>query len=109
MPSSRGSSRPGVKLSSPASPALEADSLSAEPPGKPIHANKGGLGWFALVGPPVKSLAILTLENVSLVTLRDKFHVLLFGSSHLTYMELSGLVFESSILPSLTPFSEFLQ
>ena len=44
---------PGIKPSSPASPALEAGFLSTEPPGKPIHANKGGLRWFALIGPPV--------------------------------------------------------
>ena len=44
---------PGIKPVSPASPALEADSLSTELPGKPIYANKGGLRWFALVGPPV--------------------------------------------------------
>ena len=33
MPSSRGSSRPGIE---PASPALQADYLLSEPPGKPL-------------------------------------------------------------------------
>ena len=35
VPSSRGSSRPRIKAKSPASPAFQIDSLSAEPPGKP--------------------------------------------------------------------------
>ena len=35
MPSSRGSSDPGIKPLSPASPVLQVDSLPAEPSGKP--------------------------------------------------------------------------
>jgi len=36
MPSSRGSPNPGIELRS---PALPADSLQSEPPGKPFHSN----------------------------------------------------------------------
>ena len=40
MPSSRGSSNPGIK---PRSPASQADSLSTEPPGKPKNTGVGSL------------------------------------------------------------------
>ena len=37
MPSSRESSNPGIEPESPASPALQVDSLPTEPPGKPLN------------------------------------------------------------------------
>ena len=40
MPSSRGSSNPGIKLRS---PTLQADSLVSEPPGKPKNTGAGSL------------------------------------------------------------------
>ena len=42
FPFSRGSSQPGIK---PRSPALRADSLSAEPPGKPKNSVVGSLPY----------------------------------------------------------------
>ena len=43
MPSSRGSSQPGIK---PRSPALQVDSLPAEPPGKPKNTGVGSLSYL---------------------------------------------------------------
>ena len=57
---SRGSSQLGIE---PGSPALEADSLPTEPPGKPLVPGPGIKpmspdfeGWFLTTGPPRKSL-----------------------------------------------------
>ena len=43
MPSSRGSSQPGIK---PRSPALQVDSLPSEPPGKPKNTGVGSLSYL---------------------------------------------------------------
>ena len=43
MPSSRGSSQPGIK---PRSPALQVDSLPSEPPGKPKNTGGGSLSYL---------------------------------------------------------------
>ena len=43
MPSSRGSSQPGIK---PRSPALQVDSLPSKPPGKPKNTGVGSLSYL---------------------------------------------------------------
>ena len=57
VPFSRGSSQPEIK---PRSPALQADSLPAEPPGKPIYS----------VSPQLKAKS--GLMNISTLSVQDK-------------------------------------
>ena len=52
MPSSRGSSNPGIE---PRSPALQADSLPAEPQGKPKITGVGSLSLLQQIFPTQES------------------------------------------------------
>ena len=52
VPSSRGSSQPGIK---PRSPTLQADSLAAEPQGKPKNTGVGGLSLLQRIFPTQES------------------------------------------------------
>ena len=52
MPSSRGSSQPGIK---PRSPTLQADSLPSEPPGKPMKTGMGSLSLLQGIFPTQES------------------------------------------------------
>ena len=52
MPSSRGSSHPGIEPTSPASPAFQADSLATEPPGKSEAFSIASCLFSWLCSPP---------------------------------------------------------
>ena len=52
FPFSRGSSKPGIE---PRSPALQADSLQAEPPGKPQNTGVGSLSLLQRIFPTQES------------------------------------------------------
>ena len=75
MPSSRGLSNPGIK---PRSPALPADSLPSEPPGKPKNTGVGSLFHLQRIFPTQESnrgLCEIKTDTVSVLS-----HVRLFAT-----------------------------
>ena len=62
MPSSRDLPNPGIE---PRSPALQADSLPSEPPGKPKNTGVGSLSLFQLPNPEIEpGSLVLQVESL---------------------------------------------
>ena len=92
MPSSRGSSNPGIK---PRSPALQADSLPAEPQGKPKNTGVGSLSLLQRIFLPQES-------NWGLLHCRQILYQLNYqGSPRIYYLLSNRLTKMKKTLPLL--------